>query len=77
MPSVVADRPRDCTSCRIVGSIGLVGIGGYLANVAWQNKTFIGKLTISTMSLAFVSLGVARYKQQYPFNRKEESNKNA
>ncbi|CAF4895288.1 unnamed protein product [Pieris macdunnoughi] len=72
MPSVVADRPRDCTSCRIVSAVGLIGIGGYLANVAWQNKTTAGKVAISTMSLAFVSLGIARYKQEYPFNKKDD-----
>ncbi|VVC99060.1 unnamed protein product [Leptidea sinapis] len=72
MPSVVTDRPRDCTACRIVGAVGLLGIGGYLANVAWKNKTFAGKLVISTLSLTFCSLAVSRYKQEFPFEKKEE-----
>ncbi|CAG4940282.1 unnamed protein product [Colias eurytheme] len=71
MTSVVTDRPRDCFGCRVVGAMGLVGIGGYLANAAWKNNTLAGRVAISTMSLAFVSLGIARYKQQYPFNPKE------
>lgn len=44
-------KPKDCMACRLVGAAGLVGIGGYLANYAWKNKTFAGKLTLSTFSL--------------------------
>ncbi|CAG9791831.1 unnamed protein product [Diatraea saccharalis] len=67
----VATGPKDCLGCRLVGAAGLVGIGGYLANYAWKNKTFAGKLTLSTLSLGFVNLGVARYKQTYPFEKRE------
>lgn len=62
MPSVVADRPRDCTSCRIVSAAGLVGIGAYLANVAWQNKTLTGKIAISTMSLGKCKFNLCQIK---------------
>ncbi|RVE48667.1 hypothetical protein evm_006738 [Chilo suppressalis] len=65
----VTATPKDCLGCRIVGAVGLVGIGGYLANYAWKNKTFAGKLTLSTLSLAFIQLGIARYKQTYPFEK--------
>lgn len=51
MSSVVSDRPRDCLGCRVVGAAGLIGIGAYLANVAWKNKTFAGRVTFSTISL--------------------------
>ncbi|KPJ10559.1 hypothetical protein RR48_06353 [Papilio machaon] len=72
MTSTVSSRPRDCLGCRIVGAAGLIGIGAYLANVAWKNQSFIGKVTFSTVSLAFVTLGVQRYKQEFPFEKKTE-----
>lgn len=50
MQTEVAAKPRDCLACRLVGSAGLVGIGGYLGSVAWKNKTFAGRYTISTLS---------------------------
>ncbi|CAH2063600.1 unnamed protein product, partial [Iphiclides podalirius] len=72
LPSASRDRPRDCMGCRIVGAAGLIGIGAYLANVAWKNKTFVGRITFSTISLAFVTLGVQRYKQEFPFEKRTE-----
>lgn len=51
MAKEVNAKPKDCTACRLVGAAGLVGIGGYLANYAWKNKTFAGKLALSTFSL--------------------------
>lgn len=51
MPAVVEQKTRDCLGCRLVGSAGLVGIGAYLANVAWKNKTFAGRVVVSTLSL--------------------------
>lgn len=51
MPTVIENRPKDCTACRIVGSVGLVGIGAYLANAGWKNKTLVGKVVISSFSL--------------------------
>ncbi|CAH2091772.1 unnamed protein product [Euphydryas editha] len=69
MTTVVENRPPDCTACRIFSSIGLVGIGAYLANAAFKNTTLPGKIVVSTFSFAFVTLGVQRYKQQYPFNK--------
>ncbi|CAK1578109.1 unnamed protein product [Parnassius mnemosyne] len=71
--SVVTNRPRDCFGCRIVGAAGLIGIGAYLSNVAWKNKTIAGRVTFSTISLAFVTLGVQRYKQEFPFEKKTEN----
>lgn len=44
-------KPRDCLACRLVGSAGLIGIGAYLANYAWKNKSFAGRVTLSTLSL--------------------------
>ncbi|PZC76758.1 hypothetical protein B5X24_HaOG204146 [Helicoverpa armigera] len=64
--------PRDCLSCRIVGAVGMVGIGGYLANSACKNKSTAGKYGLSMLSFAFICLGVARYKQTFPFNKNEE-----
>uniref|UniRef100_A0A2H1VJ47 SFRICE_016690 n=1 Tax=Spodoptera frugiperda TaxID=7108 RepID=A0A2H1VJ47_SPOFR len=64
--------PRDCLSCRIVGGVGLVGIGGYLANSACKHKTLPGKYGLSVLSFAFICLGVARYKQTFPFNKNAE-----
>lgn len=34
--------PRDCFSCRVVGAVGLIGIGGYLANQAFKIKLCLG-----------------------------------
>lgn len=56
MPTDIENRPRDCTACRIVGSVGLVGIGSYLANAAWKNKTFAGKVVISSFSLGNLNM---------------------
>ncbi|KAG6448105.1 hypothetical protein O3G_MSEX005313 [Manduca sexta] len=72
MSTEVKARPKDCLACRIVGAAGLIGIGGYLANYAWKNKTFAGRYTLSTLSFAFIVLGVSRYKQTYPFDKKVE-----
>lgn len=44
--------PRDCFSCRMVGAVGLIGIGGYLANQAFKNKTLPGRVLVSTLSLS-------------------------
>ncbi|XP_041973411.1 uncharacterized protein LOC121729091 [Aricia agestis] len=65
--------PKDCTACRLTGAVGLVGIGAYLANIAWKNKTTPGKLVISTLSLAFMTLGVQRYKNEFPFHKVNSS----
>lgn len=52
MTNEVENRPRDCTACRTVGSVGLVGIGAYLANAAFKNKTLPGKIVVATISLS-------------------------
>ncbi|KAJ8726851.1 hypothetical protein PYW08_015248 [Mythimna loreyi] len=72
MASTENARPRDCLSCRIVGAVGMVGIGGYLANAACKNKSLPGKYGLSVLSFGFICLGVARYKQTFPFNKNEE-----
>lgn len=43
-------RPGDCLSCRIVGAVGMVGIGAYLANSACKIKTLPGKYGLSALS---------------------------
>lgn len=56
METEVEKRNPDCTPCRIVGSIGLVSIGAYLANAAFKNKTTPGKVLVSTISFGNNSL---------------------
>lgn len=48
--TATAPRPRDCLACRIVGAVGMVGIGGYLANSACKNKSLSGKYALSVLS---------------------------
>ncbi|KAI5641894.1 hypothetical protein NE865_05893 [Phthorimaea operculella] len=71
MVKEVSAPPKDCLACRLVGAAGMCGIGAYLANIAWKNKTLPGRVVISTLSLTFVSLGVARYNQTWPFEKRD------
>ena len=56
MTTEVENRPRDCTACRMVGSVGLVGIGAYLANAAFKNKNLPGKIFVATISFSKLKL---------------------
>lgn len=68
MTTEVAAKPRDCRACQITSSAGLIGIGGYLANIAYKNNTFAGKYTISCLSfgnfLDFLCGSLVRLQQQ-------------
>lgn len=51
MPSAVANRDRDCFSCRMVSGSGLIGIGGYLAYHGRRNPTNAGKFIIGSLAI--------------------------
>ncbi|XP_031639807.1 uncharacterized protein LOC116351801 [Contarinia nasturtii] len=70
--SIVAQRYNygdDCSSCRLVSGVGIIGMGIYVLTAAKKQKTVFSRNFIYCVSAGVIGLGAARLLALPPFQR--------